>query len=65
MKLRAFISRRTGALVSAMTVGFVIGLLLQAFPACSGPPLEPWHLAELDEEFTAEKADEVRQVLSR
>ena len=56
--LRA-IGRALGwALVGMLLVGVVLYIRFLR----SGPELEPWHRAHLDEEFTAAKADEVRTV---
>ena len=46
------------ALVGMLLVGVVLYIRFLR----SGPELEPWHRAHLDEEFTAAKADEVRTV---
>lgn len=42
-------------------LGFALGvLLLYLWWARSGPPLQPWHTVELEEEFTAAKAQTVQ-----
>jgi alpha-beta hydrolase superfamily lysophospholipase len=38
-----------------------IALVLN-FQGCSSPPLEPWHTAELDAEFTHSKSDEIQNL---
>ncbi len=44
-------TRRAAALAALLLLG----------SACGAPPLQPWHTAELREEFTAGKRDEVRR----
>lgn len=42
-------------------LGFLVGvLLLYVWWVRSGPPVAPWHTVELEEELTAENADDVR-----
>jgi hypothetical protein len=45
---------RSGRMCSLI---FAVALLFQG---CSGPPLRPWHTETLNLEFTARKAEEVR-----
>jgi alpha-beta hydrolase superfamily lysophospholipase len=47
---------RTKRLVSAALI--LVAMILSA--GCAAPTLEPWHSEELDEEFTAEHLDQVR-----
>jgi alpha-beta hydrolase superfamily lysophospholipase len=54
--LRA-IGRALGWALAGM---LLLGLVLYVRYLRSGPELEPWHRARLDEEFTAARADEVR-----
>jgi esterase/lipase len=41
-------------------ISFLSAAVLIACQGCSPPELEPWHTEDLTEEFTAEKAEEVR-----
>ncbi len=43
--------------IARVLLAVVIVLFVQA---CDGPALEPWHTEELTQEFTAEKASEIR-----
>lgn len=44
-------------------LGFVLGVLLvYVWWVRSGPPVQPWHSVELQEELTAERAGEVRSL---
>lgn len=53
--------KRIGRTLAVALLGFVVGvLLLYVWWARSGPPVQPWHTVELEEEFTAAKADVVR-----
>ena len=50
------------ALGWALVGMLLVGLALYIRFLRSGPELEPWHRAHLDEEFTAARADEVRTI---
>jgi hypothetical protein len=50
------------ALGWALVGMLLLGLVLYIRYLRSGPELEPWHRAHLDEEFTAARADEVRTI---
>ncbi len=39
---------------------FVIATIVVSLQSCGGAPLKPWHTEKLDEEFTADKTDEVK-----
>jgi alpha-beta hydrolase superfamily lysophospholipase len=39
---------------------FLITILVLVIQGCGGPPLKPWHTEKLDEEFTFEKASDVK-----
>ena len=57
------IARRIGLNLAIATLGFVVGLLVvYVWWARTGPPLQPWHTQVLNEEFTADQADEVRDL---
>jgi alpha-beta hydrolase superfamily lysophospholipase len=38
----------------------LVVVVLFSVASCGGPPPEPWHTADLTEEFTAERADEIQ-----
>jgi alpha-beta hydrolase superfamily lysophospholipase len=40
--------------------GIIAAAMLIVLQGCGGTPLKPWHTEKLDEEFTEDKADEVR-----
>jgi alpha-beta hydrolase superfamily lysophospholipase len=47
--------------LAAALLGFLVGmLLLYVWWVRSGPPVQPWHEVELESEFTADRAAEVR-----
>ncbi len=53
--------KRVLAAISFAINGAVIGALaVYLYQLTPGPDLKPWHLAELDEEFRASRADELR-----
>ncbi len=55
------ILRRAGRTLAVALLGFLMGVLvLYVWWVRSGPPVQPWHTVELEEELTAEKAGEVR-----
>jgi alpha-beta hydrolase superfamily lysophospholipase len=55
--------RAVGRALGWALVGMLlVGLVLYIRYLRSGPELEPWHRAHLDEEFTAARADEVRTI---
>ena len=41
-------------------LALLVVVILLSVQACGGPPLQVWHTEELTEEFTAERADEIR-----
>jgi len=46
--------------LKGVKISFLSAAALIACQGCSPPELEPWHTEDLTEEFTAEKAEEVR-----
>jgi alpha-beta hydrolase superfamily lysophospholipase len=53
--------KRVGRTLAVALLGFLVGvLLLYVWWARSGPPVQPWHTVELEEELTAAKAEAVR-----
>lgn len=50
-----------GRYLAVALLGFLLGvLLLYVWWVRSGPPVQPWHQVELEEELTAANASEIR-----
>ena len=61
MKSKALLSKRIITYLAWSVIGFVAGALTILYSQGSaGPSRKPWHKANLTQEFTALKADEVR-----
>ncbi len=52
--------RRVSRVRSRMVAAFLAMAIPMVLAACDGPAFEPWHTEDLTEEFTAEKADDIR-----
>lgn len=60
-RLFARLARRALRYLAVALLGLLVGALaLQLYQLSEGPPLEPWHAVKLTEEFTAERAGEIR-----
>jgi alpha-beta hydrolase superfamily lysophospholipase len=55
-----FIAGRIGRSLAWILFGFVLGVIAIYTQGPGGPPLESWHTEELEAEFTAQSADEIR-----
>ena len=54
-------AKRLGLYLGIAVLGFLAGAhVLYVLWALNGPPLQPWHEIELEAEFTADQADQVR-----
>jgi len=54
-------AKRLGLYLGIAFLGFLAGVqVLYILWAMNGPPMQPWHEIELDGEFTADQADQVR-----
>ncbi len=61
MKSIVPITRRLGLYLGVALLGFVVGgLVLYVHLVRSGPPLRIWHTEELDSEYSARNAEEIR-----
>ncbi len=61
MKPLLRIAKRALRYLAVAVLGVVAGVLaLQLHQLSEGPPLQPWHAVALTEEFTAERAEEIR-----
>lgn len=61
MKLAIRSAKKLGFYLVIAGLGFLAGVqLLYVLWALNGPPMHPWHEIELSEEFTADKAEQVR-----
>ena len=45
---------------SAPFASFIVIVAVVILQGCSGPPLKPWHTQKFTDEFTVDKADEVK-----
>ncbi len=53
--------KRLGLWALIAALGFLTGVIvLYVLWVRSGPPVQPWHTVELEEEFSADRADEIR-----
>ncbi len=60
MNPRESLLRRVGRCLGWGVLGIAVGTIaLLYIQGASGPPLKPWHTAELDAEFTADRADDI------
>jgi alpha-beta hydrolase superfamily lysophospholipase len=61
MKSKTISSKRIISYLTWSVVGFVLGAVTLLYTqGCAGPPQKPWHRANLNQEFTTKKADEIR-----
>ena len=61
MKQPVRIVRALVLYLTVAVIGFIVGaLVIYIHLVRSGPPLELWHTTELTEEFTVDRADEIR-----
>ena len=61
MRQIARIVRFLALYLTVAVIGFIVGaLVIYIHMVRSGPPLELWHTTELTEEFTVDRADEIR-----